>query len=93
MEDNSVNVPAFAWPFLLLLAAVSILMLSVSEPEIATVEAPLPPQLYSSSFQLLATGNRLGTYYPAGHILTDWFNSHMKDGEEVFRAVETRRSL
>ncbi len=67
-------------------------MLSVDQPKVQ-VETPLPPQLYSSSFQLLATGNRLGTYYPAGHILADWLNSNLGDGEEVFRAIETNGSI
>jgi TRAP transporter TAXI family solute receptor len=42
---------------------------------------------------LLATGNRLGTYYPAGHILADWLNSNLAEGEEVFRAIETNGSI
>jgi TRAP transporter TAXI family solute receptor len=71
---------------------VAILLLSVSEPEIK-VEAPLPPQLYSSSYQLWGTGNRLGTYYPAGHILAGWLNNNLSNGEEVFKAVETNGSI
>ncbi len=84
----------FAWPFFILLAAAAILLLGAPEPEKAPV--PVPPQLYSSAFQLIGTGNRLGTYYPAGNALTDWFNGHFASGSGrggVFRAVETNGSV
>jgi TRAP transporter TAXI family solute receptor len=90
MKNNSGTIPDFAWPVFLLLAIVALLLLSVSEPS-TKVEAPLPPQLYSSSYQLLGTGNKLGTYYPAGHILTKWFNSN--SGVDAFKAVETNGSV
>lgn len=93
MKFKSGAVPILAWPLLLFIAAAAILMLSVDQPAPEQVEMPLPPQLYSSSFQLLATGNRLGTYYPAGHILADWLNSNIGDGEEIFKAVETNGSI
>ncbi|GAB4272004.1 MAG: TAXI family TRAP transporter solute-binding subunit [Candidatus Rifleibacteriota bacterium] len=92
MRNKSGAIPFFVWPFFLLLAAVSILLLSVSEPELK-VAAPLPPQLYSSSYQLIGTGNKLGTYYPVGHILADWFNSNLGNGEKIFKAVETNGSI
>jgi TRAP transporter TAXI family solute receptor len=92
MKTNSGVLPSFAWPLFLLLAIAAILLLSVSEPQ-DKVEAPVPPQLYSSSYQLLGTGNRLGTYYPVGHILADWFNSNLGGGEEVFKAIETNGSV
>lgn len=92
MKKNCGSIPFFAWPIFIILAAIAILLLSVSERPIK-VEAPVPPQLYSSSFQLLGTGNKLGTYYPVGHILADWFNSNLETGEEVFKAVETNGSI
>ncbi|MEW6710388.1 MAG: TAXI family TRAP transporter solute-binding subunit [Candidatus Riflebacteria bacterium] len=92
MKNTAGSVPTFAWPLFLVIAALAILMLSVEQPELK-VETPLPPQLYSSSFQLLATGNRLGTYYPAGHILVDWFNRNLEGTEEIFRAIETNGSI
>lgn len=91
MKNRAGSVPTFAWPIFLIVAALAILMLSVDQPE--KVETPLPPQLYSSSYQLLATGNRLGTYYPAGHILVDWFNRNLEGTEEIFRAIETNGSI
>lgn len=89
---NAGFLPAFAWPLFLLLAAAAILMLSASEPPGATT--PVPPQLYSSSFQLLGTGNRLGTYYPAGNALAEWFNSYLQAGNGGgFKAIETNGSV
>lgn len=93
MKFKSGAVPTFAWPLLIFIAAGVILMLSVEPPQPSSIEAPLPPQLFSSSYQLLATGNRLGTYYPAGHILAEWLNSNLSAGEEVFKAVETNGSV
>ncbi len=91
---NAGFLPAFAWPLFLLLAAATILMLSAPEPQ--GVATPVPPQLYSSSFQLLGTGNRLGTYYPAGHALAEWFNSHLEASGGRgggFKAIETNGSV
>jgi len=73
MKNRAGFVPTFAWLLFLVIAAMAILMLSVEQPQLK-FETPMPPQLYSSSFQLLATGNCLGTYYPAGHIMADWFH-------------------
>ncbi len=93
MKKNSGSLPAFVWPVFLVLAAVSILLLSVSDPDLQEVETPVPPHLLPSSYQLLATGNRLGTYYPTGHIMVDWLNSHLGGGKEVFKTVETNGSV
>lgn len=86
--------PTFVWPFLLLLAAAAILLLSAAEPPGAI--APVPPQLYSSAFQLLGTGNRLGTYYPTGQALTEWFNDNLESNNGkggIFKAIETNGSV
>lgn len=91
-SKKSGNIPGFAWPLFLILAVIAILLLSAPEPP-SEVEAPLPPQLYSSAYQLIGTGNRLGTYFPAGHILADWFNSHLDEKGGVFKAVETNGSI
>lgn len=82
--------PTFIWPIVLVMAALAILLLAVPEPPRA--EAPIPPQLYSSSFQLIGTGNRLGTYYPVGNILSQWINSQL-GSEGVFKPVETNGSI
>ena len=92
LKRNSGNIPAFAWPCFLVLAIIAILLLSAPEP-VREVEAPLPPQLYSSAYQLIGTGNRLGTYFPVGNILADWFNSHFDAEGGVFKAVETNGSV
>ncbi len=89
---RSGNMPAFAWPFFLLIAVIALLLLSAPEQQ-EKIEAPLPPQLYSSAYQLIGTGNRLGTYYPAGNVLADWFNSHLDENGGVFKAVETNGSI
>ncbi|NCB40323.1 MAG: hypothetical protein EOM80_16310, partial [Erysipelotrichia bacterium] len=86
-------VPFFFWPVCLLASILALLMLSISEPDQQQVETPIPPQLYSSAFQLIGTGNRLGTYYPAGCILTDWFNSHFAEKGGILKAVETNGSI
>ena len=84
------SLPTFIWPFAIILAVLALLLLAIPEPPRA--EAPVPPQLYSSSFQLIATGNRLGTYYPVGYILSSWINSQLgSDG--VFKPVETNGSI
>ncbi|MGM0598568.1 MAG: TAXI family TRAP transporter solute-binding subunit [Candidatus Rifleibacteriota bacterium] len=94
MKNKSGVLPYFAWPLLLLLAVVSILLLSISGPETGKVSVPVPPHLYSSSSQLIGTGNKLGTYYPAGHILADWFNSNLSDSsDKVFRGIQTNGSI
>ncbi len=85
-------IPAFAWPFFLVLAIMALLLLSLPQQS-EEIEAPLPPQLYSSSYQLIGTGNRLGTYYPVGAMLSDWFNSHFEERGGVFSAVETNGSV
>ncbi len=92
LSGKSGNIPAFAWPLFLLLAIMAILLLSAPEP-VREIDAPLPPQLYSSSYQLIGTGNRLGTYFPVGGILADWFNSHFEEQGGVFKAVETNGSV
>lgn len=84
------SLPTFIWPIALVMATLAILLLAVPEPPRA--EAPVPPQLYSSSFQLIATGNRLGTYYPVGTILSTWINSQL-GSEGVFKPVETNGSI
>ena len=84
------SLPTFIWPIALVMALLAILLLAVPEPPRA--EAPVPPQLYSSSFQLIATGNRLGTYYPVGSILSKWINSQL-GSEGVFKPVETNGSI
>ncbi|MBU1107060.1 MAG: TAXI family TRAP transporter solute-binding subunit [Candidatus Riflebacteria bacterium] len=91
MKNNRCgSLPTFIWPFAIILASLAILLLAVPEPPRA--EAPVPPQLYSSSFQLIATGNRLGTYYPVGYILSSWINSQL-GSEGVFKPVETNGSV
>lgn len=88
------NIPLFLWPVFLILAILAILMLRLPESE--QVAVPQPPQLYSSSFNLIGTGNRLGTYYPAGHILADWFNGNLAAQPNSFRsfkAFETNGSI
>ncbi|OQB50579.1 MAG: hypothetical protein BWY02_00406 [bacterium ADurb.Bin157] len=59
------------------------------------VEAPIPPQLYSSSYHLIGTGNKLGTYYPLGKILADYFNNNtnINETDSVFKAIETNGSI
>lgn len=89
---KSGSMPAFAWPLFLILAVISLLLLSEPEPQ-EEIETPLPPQLYSSAYQLIGTGNRLGTYYPAGNALAEWFNSHLDEKGGVFKAVETNGSI
>ncbi|HNX74543.1 MAG TPA: TAXI family TRAP transporter solute-binding subunit [Candidatus Rifleibacterium sp.] len=91
-SGKSGNIPEFAWPLLLLLAIMALLLLSTPQSA-EEVETPLPPHLYSSSFQLIGTGNRLGTYYPVGGILSDWFNSHCEASGGVFSAIETNGSV
>ncbi len=82
--------PTFIWPIALMMATLAIFLLAVPEPPRA--EAPIPPQLYSSSFQLIATGNRLGTYYPVGEVLSRWINSQL-GSEGVFKPIETNGSI
>jgi len=82
--------PTFIWPIALVMATLALLLLAVPEPPRA--EAPIPPQLYSSSFQLIATGNRLGTYYPVGNVLSKWINSQL-GSEGVFKPIETNGSI
>lgn len=78
------------WPILFVMAILALLILAVPEPPRA--EAPIPPQLYSSSFQLIGTGNRLGTYYPVGRILSRWINDQL-GSEGVFKPIETNGSI
>ena len=82
--------PTFIWPIALVMATLALFLLAVPDPPRA--EAPIPPQLYSSSFQLIGTGNRLGTYYPVGSILSKWINSQL-GSEGVFKPVETNGSI
>jgi len=86
--------PFFVWPLLLLACMAVLLLLVADQPE--PVDAPVPPQLYSSTYQLIGTGNRLGTYYPAGQALAEWFNSHLASDNSpggAFKAVETNGSV
>jgi TRAP transporter TAXI family solute receptor len=57
------------------------------------VETPLPPQLYSSSYQLIGTGSRLGTYYPLGRIFADYFNQNLAELNQSFKIIETNGSV
>lgn len=84
--------PNFVWPLLILVLASSILLLSVSD-EVEVTPRPVPPRLVSSKYHLLGTGNRLGTYYPVGHIIVDWINSRPVGQKEPFRTLETNGSI
>ena len=91
MNNNRRGIlPSFVWPIALVMATLALLLLAVPEPPRA--EAPIPPQLYSSSFQLIGTGNRLGTYYPVGNVLSKWINSQL-GSEGVFKPIETNGSI
>ncbi len=57
------------------------------------IDTPVPPQLYSSSYQLIGTGNRLGTYYPLGKIFADYFNQNLPNSNYSFKVVETNGSV
>lgn len=88
------TVPFFVWPLLLLVCVAALLMLATAPPEAADAP-PVPPQLYSSTYQLLGCGNRLGTYFPAGQALAEWFNAHLAVSQSggAFKAIETNGSV
>mgnify|MGYP003290174402 CR=1 FL=1 len=84
--------------FLVIIAAVLVVLSSLSvteeeDPEETAVVVPLPPNMYSSSQHVIGTGNKLGTYYPAGVILAEWFNSHLEANGGSFKAFETNGSV
>ena len=56
-------------------------------------EMLLPPNLYSSSQYVIGTGNKLGTYFPAGQILTNWFNDNLEKNKGGFLAYQTNGSI
>ena len=90
------SIPNFLLPIIVLLLCASLLLLTLntdnsraSEP----VSMPKPPELYSSSFCQIGTGNRLGTYFPVGKILSRWLNKHIPNGIKPFKATETNGSI
>jgi len=95
IKNRNGTIPFFVWPLLLLACVAALLMLATAAPE--AVEAPpVPPQLYSSTYQLLGCGNRLGTYFPAGQALAEWFNDHLTTNQVkggAFKAIETNGSV
>ena len=56
-------------------------------------EILLPPNLYSSSQYIIGTGNKLGTYFPAGQILANWFNDNIENKKGGFLAYQTNGSI
>ena len=98
-KDKRNNTLFFIIP---LLAIISIIVLifdfipaheKMSEIERTDIEAPIPPQMYSSSHQLIGTGNRLGTYFPMGNVLAEVFNKDLNENGSVFKAIETNGSM
>lgn len=102
MANDSVKRTNFLYFVLPLIAISAIILLifafiptheKISELEHADVEVPLPPQMYSSSHQLIGTGNKLGTYFPMGNILAEAFNKDLNENGSVFKAIETNGSM
>ncbi len=94
MKNIFDSIPKFIWPFLIFLAIGGIslfVFFPVQEKE--EVALPKPPELFSSSYIQIGTGNPLGTYFPVGKILAEWFNKQLNGGNELFRSVETNGSI
>jgi TRAP transporter TAXI family solute receptor len=88
------SIPTIFWPLLVIIAAAWMAYFFMSNGEnLETVEIPTPPEMFSSSYLQIGTGNRLGTYFPAGKILAAWLNEDLSKDEAVFRAVETNGSI
>lgn len=95
------NIVYFMLPIFVAIGLIAVLFYFLPAHEQMTqierleVEAPIPPQLYSSSYQLIGTGNKLGTYYPLGKILAEYFNNNLNigDTDSVFKAIETNGSV
>ena len=77
----------------ILIAVVTLAIISISEEDLEEVSAPVPPHLYSSSQQVIGTGNKLGTYFPGGQLLAKWFNDHVDKSGGSFKAFETNGSI
>lgn len=85
-------------PVILLLLVIAsgittLAVISISEEKDEDVEVPEPPNLYSSSQHVIGTGNKLGTYYPAGKFLADMLNSRLDAKGGSFKAYETNGSI
>lgn len=97
-EKNNSNI----FPAIFVLAVVAILLLVYAsftdteeyiESETEEISVPTPPNLFSSSQHIIGTGNKLGTYYPAGMLLAEWLNSRLDSKGGTFKAFETNGSV
>lgn len=91
-KENSL-MPVILVLIVILLGMTTLAFISISEEKDDEVEAPEPPNLYSSSQFGIGTGNRLGTYYPTGKVLAEYFNSRLDSKGGSFKAFETSGSI
>ena len=88
------SIPTIFWPLLvIIIIAWTTYFFMSNGVDLETVEIPKPPEMFSSSYLQIGTGNRLGTYFPAGKILASWLNEDLDKEAAVFRAVETNGSI
>ena len=95
MKFINENIKMFIWLLVFVLIAVLIMAyISIMEEDIEDdISVPLPPNLYSSSQHIIGTGNKLGTYFPAGQLLVKLFNNHLDKKGGSFKAYETNGSI
>ena len=95
MKFLNENIKLIIWLLFFVLIAISTMaIITIMEEDVDDqVFVPLPPNLYSSSQHIIGTGNKLGTYFPAGQLLTKWFNNHLDKKGGSFKAYETNGSI
>lgn len=91
-KENSI-LPVILLLLFMAIGITTVAFITISEEKEDEVEVPEPPNLYSSSQHVIGTGNKLGTYFPAGKILADWFNSKLDSKGGSFKAFETNGSV
>lgn len=91
-KQNSM-LPVIVLLLVMAIGVTAVALISISEEKDEEVEVPEPPNLYSSSQHVIGTGNKLGTYFPAGKMLADFFNSRLDAKGGSFKAFETNGSV
>ena len=85
--------PVYAVLIFVLIELGSLVYMFFHEEDFKGVKPPEPPNMYSSSKYVIGTGNKLGTYFPAGQILANYFTSQQENSKGGFVAEQTNGSM
>ncbi len=92
LNSNSIT-PIILVLLIVMILVIALAYISLQEEEYEEASVPIPPHLYSSSQHIIGTGNKLGTYFPGGKLLSRWFNDNLDKKGGSFKAVETNGSI